>query len=287
MIPKTPRLAGLAALIALLLPLAAAAQEVKIGFVDREKALFSTEQGKKARAELQSKVTAAKSQLQPMADEIQKLQTELEAKKFVLSQEALRDMQAKMLELQNRYESKGKELENQLKIDQAKLAAKSNEQIATLNGVMLEWTGLMARDIEGFEVAAFTRDAKLTFDVLQKAISLRQIVETKGVDLPYRDALLTELTARIDGASGADVSAQTARVAVQVKQRETRELSARFHKELVSFRRTLRAALGSSHIDYQRLRVTGRTAVEPPPSEQSEAASAVTSNGASRPSVAS
>jgi outer membrane protein len=152
MILKTSRLAGLAALIALSLPLAAAAQEVKIGFVDREKALFSTEQGKKARAELQSKVTAAKSQLQPMADEMQKLQGELEAKKFVLSQEALRDMQAKMLELQNRYESKGKELENQLKIDQARLVAPLEDRLkATIEALGKEqgYSLIIERQVPG------------------------------------------------------------------------------------------------------------------------------------------
>lgn len=131
MILKTLRLAGLATLFALLLPLAASAQEVKIGFVDREKALFSTEQGKKARAELQSKVTAAQAQLKPMEDELQKLQQDIEAKKFVLSQEALRDMQARALELQNRYESKGKELQNQLKIDQARLVAPLEDRLKT------------------------------------------------------------------------------------------------------------------------------------------------------------
>jgi outer membrane protein len=125
----TQRLAGLVALSLAGLPLAASAQEVKIGFVDREKALFSTEQGKKARTELQSKVTAAKATLQPMADELQALQKEAEAKKFVLSQEAQRDMQARMLELQNRYESKGKELENQLKIDQARLVAPLEDKL--------------------------------------------------------------------------------------------------------------------------------------------------------------
>jgi outer membrane protein len=149
---KIPRLAGLAALFALLLPLAASAQEVKVGFVDREKALFSTEQGKKARGELQSKVTAAKAQLQPMAEEIQKLQADLEAKKFVLSQEALRDMQAKMLELQNRYESKGKELENQLKIDQARLVAPLEDRLkATIESIGKEqgYSIVLERQVPG------------------------------------------------------------------------------------------------------------------------------------------
>jgi hypothetical protein len=157
----------------------------------------------------------------------------------------------------------------QLKIDQVKLVGASKQQIAALNGVMLDWSGPLERDIEGFDSGVFTRDVKLLFDVLQKAIVLKQTVEQQGVDLPYRELLLTELSARIDGASGTDESAQTARVAVQEKQREVRELSARFHKELVSFRRTLRAALGSSHIDYQRLRVMSRSPAEPPPETSS------------------
>lgn len=148
----TRRLAGSVALLCLALPLAALAQDVKIAFVDREKALFSTEQGKKARAELQSKVTAAKSQLQPMADELQKLQAEIESKKFVLSQEALRDLQAKSLELQNRYESKGKELENQLKIDQARLVAPLEDKLkATIEAVGKEqgYSLILERQVPG------------------------------------------------------------------------------------------------------------------------------------------
>jgi outer membrane protein len=158
---KIPRLAGLATLIMLLLPLVASAQEVKVGFVDREKALFSTEQGKKARGELQSKVTAAKAQLQPMAEEIQKLQADLEAKKFVLSQEALRDMQAKMLELQNRYESKGKELENQLKIDQARLVAPLEDKLkATIEAIGKEqgFSLIMERQVPG--LVYYAREAQ-------------------------------------------------------------------------------------------------------------------------------
>jgi len=129
---KTQRLAWLIALGMSLAPLAAAAQEVKIAFVDREKALFSTEQGKRARDELQAKVKAAEGQLKPLADEIQKLQQEIEAKKFVLAQDALRDIQARLLETQNRYQSRGKELEGQLKIDQARLLSPLEEKLKSV-----------------------------------------------------------------------------------------------------------------------------------------------------------
>ena len=172
----------------------------------------------------------------------------------------------------------------ELKIDQVKLVAASRVQTAVCNGVMLKWSGALARDIEGFDIGDFARDASLTFDVLRMAIAQKQIVENKGADLPYREVLLTELTASITSASEADSSAKAARVAVQEKQQEIRELSARFHKELVSFRRTVRGALGSRHFDYQRLRVTGRAAAEPP-DEETDAASEVPSEGTSGPST--
>jgi outer membrane protein len=82
-------------------------------------------------AELKGKATAAEGQLKPLADQMEGLQKEIEAKKFVLSQEALRDLQARALELQNRYESKGKELQNQLKIDQARLIVPLEEKLRT------------------------------------------------------------------------------------------------------------------------------------------------------------
>jgi hypothetical protein len=47
---------------------------------------------------------------------------------------------------------------------------------------------------------------------------------------------------------------QAGRVALQVQQREQRAAAAEIQKELVKLR-TVRIALGTDHIDYQRLRV--------------------------------
>ena len=126
---STSRFAAVLALSLLLAPLAAFAQETKIGFVDREKALFSTESGKKVFAELKGKAAAAEGQLKPLQDQMETLQKEIEAKKFVLSQDALRELQAKLLGLQNQYQNKGKELEGQLKIDQARLIGPLEEKL--------------------------------------------------------------------------------------------------------------------------------------------------------------
>jgi hypothetical protein len=152
-------------------------------------------------------------------------------------------------------------LENQ----QAKLLRASKKQTAQLHGLLLGWSGPLAHDLEGFDSGDFVRDADLTFDVVSKALLLKRHVGEQGAGLPYQEALLTELTARIEGADETARSALAARVAVQEKRREVRERSATFYKELVSLRRTVRWTLGTSHIDNQRLRVRpGRAAAEPP-----------------------
>jgi hypothetical protein len=168
-----------------------------------------------------------------------------------------------------------------LKGQQVKLLAASAGQTAQLHALMLRWSGPLAHDIEGFDPGAFERRADQTFDVAHKATLLKRYVEENGAGLPYQGALLTELTARIEGADESARSAYTARVAVQEKQGQVRELSATFYKELVSLRRTVRWTLGTSHIDNQRLRSRpGKVAAEPP-SEEPDAASTAPSNGSS------
>jgi hypothetical protein len=151
---------------------------------------------------------------------------------------------------------------------QKALLALSDEQTALLHGLMLRWSGSLARDLAGFDLGAYTRDPDLTFDVVQKALSLKLYVQDEGGALPYREALLAELHARIESADTAAKASYGARVALQEKQREVRELTATFHRELVSLRRSVRATLGSSHLDYQRLRVTGKAATVEPPSDE-------------------
>ena len=156
---------------------------------------------------------------------------------------------------------------DRLKGKQRALRAKSNEQRVQLHGLMLGWSGPLDHDLESFDIGAYTRDPDLTFDVLQKAMSLKLFVEQEGADLAYQEALLTELTARLESADGAAKSADAAGVELQEKQREVRELSATFHKGLVSLRRAVRAMLGSTHLDYRRLRMPSRSAAEPPMDE--------------------
>jgi hypothetical protein len=155
-----------------------------------------------------------------------------------------------------------------LKGRQVALLTESTEQTARLNALMIGWSGLLVSDVASFDLGAYARNANLPFDVVQKAMSLKRLVETEGADLPYQEVLLTELNARIEGADGASKAASAVRVELQDKQREVRELMATFYKGLVSLRRAARAMLGSNHFDYQRLRATGTAAAASPPSDE-------------------
>lgn len=94
---------------------------VKMGFVDVEQVLANVEKGKAAREELERKQREAQARLQPLVEQLEGMQKELQAKQFVMSEEAVRAKQLDMVELKNRYETRAKEEEGQFKVDQQRL----------------------------------------------------------------------------------------------------------------------------------------------------------------------
>lgn len=120
--------------LAVLLSSAAAAQDapIKIGVIDVDQAVNSTEEGKAAREELSRKQREAEAEVQPLASRFQELQEELKGKKFVLSDEALFEKQVELAELKNRIDNKIKELQGQLKIDQGRLEAPLRAKLAEI-----------------------------------------------------------------------------------------------------------------------------------------------------------
>jgi outer membrane protein len=117
------RTLALAALAALLVWGTAASEEqpIKIGVVDLEQAISSTEEGKAAREEFARKQREAQAKFQPMLDRYQALEEELKAKKFVLSDDALNQKQLDLAEMRNEIQNKGREIEGQLQVDQKRL----------------------------------------------------------------------------------------------------------------------------------------------------------------------
>ena len=96
-------------------------QPVRIGVVDIDQAISSTEEGKAAREELSRKQREAETKVQPMIDRYKALDEELKTKKFVLSDEALYQKQLDLAEMRNEIQSKMHEIEGQLQVDQKRL----------------------------------------------------------------------------------------------------------------------------------------------------------------------
>ena len=110
-----------AALALLVVGTAAQDEPIKIGVVDLDQAISSTEDGKAAREEMARKQRAAEAQIAPLYERYQALDEDLKAKKFVLSDESLFEKQLDMAEVRNQIENKIKEVEGQLKVDKFRI----------------------------------------------------------------------------------------------------------------------------------------------------------------------
>jgi outer membrane protein len=96
-------------------------QPIKVGVVDIDRAISSTEEGKAAREEFARKQREAEGKIQPLVERYQAVEEEMKAKKFVLSDEALFQKQLDLVEMRNQIQSKMKEIEGQMKVDQKRL----------------------------------------------------------------------------------------------------------------------------------------------------------------------
>jgi len=112
---------ALGALALLVVGTAAQDEPIKIGVVDLDQAIGSTEDGKAAREEMARKQREAEAQVKPLYDRYQALDEDLKAKKFVLSDESLFQKQLDLAEIRNQIENKAKEIEGQLKVDKYRI----------------------------------------------------------------------------------------------------------------------------------------------------------------------
>jgi outer membrane protein len=105
---------------------------VKVGFVDVEQVLATVDSGKAAREELERKSRDAQGRLAPIVEQLETMQKELQAKQFVMSEDAVRAKQLDLVELKNRYETKAKEEEGQFKVDQQRLIGPLIEKLESV-----------------------------------------------------------------------------------------------------------------------------------------------------------
>ncbi len=100
---------------------AASNELIKVGVVDIDQAISSTDKGKAAREEFARKQREAQAKIQPMIDRYSALEEELKAKKFVLSDEALFQKQLDLVEMRNQIQSRMKELEGEMQVAQKRI----------------------------------------------------------------------------------------------------------------------------------------------------------------------
>ena len=122
----------LISVLALGFGLAADDNGVKIGIVDLDLAIGSTEGGKTAREELERKMREAEIDAQPMIERYQQLADEYQKKRVVLSPEKLREMELDLTELQNQIKLKESELQNRLQLDRQRLVEPLVEKLSAI-----------------------------------------------------------------------------------------------------------------------------------------------------------
>ena len=101
----------------------------KIGIVDLDQAVGSTDEGKAARQELERKQREAELEIQPMYERYQTLTEEYQKKRPVLSPEKIRAMELDITELQSQLELKQEEFQNRMKVDFERLIGPMREKL--------------------------------------------------------------------------------------------------------------------------------------------------------------
>ncbi len=132
---------------------------LKIGVVDIDQAISSTDEGKAAREEFARKQRDAEAKVQPMIERFKALEDEFKAKKFVLSDEALFQKQLDLVEMRNQIQSKLKELEGQLKVNQKRLEGPLTAKLVSIIeevGKSNNYTMIIRRGAPG---VLYTREA--------------------------------------------------------------------------------------------------------------------------------
>ena len=147
---------------------AAQDEPIRIGIVDIDQAISSTDEGKAAREEFARKQREAEQQMQPLMDRYKGVEEELKAKKFVLSEEALFQKQLDLAEMRNLIQNKIKELEGQLQVDQKRLEGPLTAklvEIITDVGKTQGFTLILRRGTPG---VLYTREALDVTDLIIK-----------------------------------------------------------------------------------------------------------------------
>lgn len=112
------------------------AAEVKIGYVDLQKALNLSETGKKAKEQIAAQFKTYEGELRQRQEELKKLKDELERQAVLLSEEARADKEREYQKKLKDYERFGKDMQDELRQKDAGLTKQILEEIfAVINEI--------------------------------------------------------------------------------------------------------------------------------------------------------
>jgi len=120
--------------VAMVLVSSASAQEIKIGYVDLQRALNDSEAGRKAKEEFKKQVDKLQVDLKRKKEELDGLKSRLEKKALVMKEDERREMEKD-------YQRKLRDFERDYKDSQGELQLKDNELTRDL---LLELQGVIA-----------------------------------------------------------------------------------------------------------------------------------------------
>jgi len=138
---------------------AAQDEPVRIGIVDIDQAVSSTEEGKAAREGFARKQQEAQAEIEPMVAEYRKLEDDLKAKKFVLSDEALFQKQLDLAEMRNQIQNRMKELEGKLQVEQKRLEGPLTKKLVEIIEEIGKSSGFTLILSRGAPGVLYTREA--------------------------------------------------------------------------------------------------------------------------------
>jgi outer membrane protein len=130
--------------LALFVPALPAFAEFKLAVVDQRRALLSSEGGKSAESTLSQLEDKKKKELEPRSGKCKKMQEDIEAQRFVLSDEA---MQERMIEFQ----SCQRDLERDFQAAKDELAVQNRKLLAPLAKKLEEAVKEIGKD-KGFDL---------------------------------------------------------------------------------------------------------------------------------------
>lgn len=112
--------AVIALLLVLLTAAVAQAQDLKIGFVDLQRALNESDAGKKAKDNFRGQIDKVQGDLKRQKDELDRMKEQIEKKGAVLKEDERRN-------LEKDFQKKARDFERQVKDTQTEMQGKDNE----------------------------------------------------------------------------------------------------------------------------------------------------------------